>query len=137
MKINEIMSKKFESVAPNTSVKEAGILMHDKHIGFVPVLDNGQPVGILTDRDICICGVAVGRDAVMTKVKDIMIKGVATCKDDDDIEEAARVMREHHIRRLVVVNSDDSVAGVVTVDDLARGSTELAGAVLEAATPVH
>ena len=87
MKINEIMSKNFESVAPNTSVKEAGILMHDKHIGFVPVIDNGQPVGILTDRDICICGVAVGRDAVMTKVKEIMIKGVATCYEDDDIED--------------------------------------------------
>lgn len=137
MKINEIMSKNFESVAPNTSMKEAGILMHDKHIGFVPVIDNGQPVGILTDRDICICGVAVGRDGVMTQAREIMVKGVATCYEDDNIEEAARVMRERHIRRLVVLKRDDSVAGVVTIDDLARGSAELAGAVLEAATPVH
>lgn len=137
MKINEIMSKNFASVAPNTSMKEAGILMHDKHIGFVPVIDNGLPVGILTDRDICICGVAVGRDGVMTQAKEIMIKGVATCYEDDDIEEAARVMRERHIRRLVVLNHDESVAGVVSVDDLARGSSELGGGVLEAATPIH
>lgn len=86
------------------------------------------------------------------KVKEFMSADIETIDAEKSIRQASlkmrdkhvgvtcppgRVMRERHIRRLVVLNRDDSVAGVVTIDDLARGSAELAGAVLEAATPIH
>lgn len=137
MKISEIMSPKVESISPDSTVKEAARKMHDLHIGSLPVVDNGQLVGIVTDRDICCRVVATGRDAVMTNVDEIMIKDVTTCFDDQDITDAAHLMADHHIRRLAVLSRDNSMVGFLSVEDLARSSHDLASNVLEAAAPLH
>ncbi len=137
MKIYEIMSSKVISTTPDETTKEAARKMHDLHVGSLPVIDDGKLVGIITDRDICCRVVATGRDAVMTKVSEAMGTTVVTCFDDQDITEAADIMAENHIRRLAVLTRKHAVAGFVSVDDLARGSHELASTVLEAATPAH
>lgn len=137
MKIYEIMTPKVESIAPDATVKEAARKMHDQHIGSLPVVENGQLVGIITDRDICCRVVATGRDAVMTQVKEVMIKDVTTCFDDQDVNDAASLMSDHHIRRLAVLKRDNNIAGFLSVEDLARSSHQLASTVLEAAKPVH
>lgn len=137
MKVNEIMSSNVEFTTPTSTTKEAARQMHDTHVGALPVVDDGQLVGIITDRDICCKVTATGRDAGWTKVEEVMIKTVATCTDDQNIGDAANIMIDHHIRRLAVVNSENSMVGLLSVDDLAHSSHELASTVLEASTQLH
>ena len=137
MKIVDLMTTRIETISPNATAKEAARKMHDLHIGSLAVEENDKLVGIITDRDICCKVTATGRDAVMTKVKEVMTKELTTCFEDQDVEEAAHLMTDRHIRRLAVLRKDKSMAGFITVDDLARGSHELAASVLEAVAPVH
>ena len=137
MKIEEVMTSKVETISPSNTTKEAARKMHDLHIGSLPVVDNNQLVGIITDRDICVRVTATGRDAAMTQVKEVMGMSVGTCFEDQDINDAAKVMIDHHIRRLVVLNRNDAISGFLSIDDMARKSHELASTVLEATIPIH
>ena len=137
MQVQELMSKNVECLSPRSSLRQAARKMRDLCIGSMPVVEDGQLLGIITDRDISCFAVAMGRDANYTEVQKVMNKDVITCFDDQDISEAAALMEAQHIRRLAVLSHDNTMAGFITVDDLARGSHQLAGAVLEAATPVH
>lgn len=137
MKVQEIMKSPVETIAPTENTKEAAQRMHDKHIGSLPVVDNGQLVGIITDRDICVRVTATGRDAVSTSVKEVMGKSVETCTADQDVNDAAQAMMDHHIRRIVVLDSKKAIVGFLSVDDLAKTSHELASKVLEATIPIH
>jgi CBS domain-containing protein len=125
-------------VRPNSSVKEAARLMHNEHVGALPVLEDSKIVGMITDRDICCKVTANGRDAVMTNVGEVMSKDVATCFVDQDINDVAYLMASHQIHRIAVLDKDDHLAGIVSIDDLAHKSHDLASAVLEAsAAPLH
>jgi CBS domain-containing protein len=137
MKVQDIMKSAVEIISPMESTKEAARKMHDLHIGSLPVVDNGQLVGMITDRDICVRVTATGRDAISTRVKEVMGNSVKTCHADLDIEEAAKLMIDHHIRRLVVLDANDTISGFLSVDDLAKTSHELASKVLEATIPIH
>lgn len=137
MKVNTLMSSKVEFITPESSTKEAAHMMHDLHIGVLPVMDDDTLVGIITDRDICCKVTATGRDAGWTKVDEVMTKNVATCFDDQEIDQAANIMIDNHIRRLAVTNHDNVVVGILSVDDLARASHEIATKVVEASTQVH
>ena len=137
MKVQELMSTNVESIAPHSSLRTAARKMRDLNVGTLPVVLDGQILGILTDRDISCFSVAIGRDPQSTEVQKVMVTDVSTCYDDDDIDVAAKTMADHHIRRLAVLHRDNSLAGILSVDDLARGSHELAGAVLEAAQLTH
>lgn len=137
MKVQEIMSTKVESVAPSTTLRTAARKMSDLGVGALPVVDNGKLVGIVTDRDVSVFAIAMGRDPQSTEVQKVMTKEVFTCNEAQDITEAAKIMEEHKIRRLAVMNGGDAVTGFLSVDDLARVSRELAGGVLQAATPIH
>lgn len=137
MKTQELMTSHVETIGPNESTKDAAVKMRNLHIGALLVVDKGELLGIITDRDICCKVTATGRDAVMTQVREVMMKDVATCFDDQDIADAAKIMADKHIRRLPVIHHDKSLAGLLSIDDLARSSHELAGTVLEAARPVH
>lgn len=138
MKIQDIMSSKVETISPDATTKVAARTMHDLHIGSLPVVNDKQELlGIITDRDICCKVVATGRDAGWTKVHEVMHKDVVTCFDDQEIADAANLMSEQHIRRLAVLTRDNSLSGFLSVDDLAKGSYDLAGAVLQASTSLH
>ena len=137
MKVNELMSSGVEFTTPANTTKEAARLMHDKHIGALPVIENDNLVGIITDRDICCKVIATGRHAGRTKVEEVMVKEVVTCYEDQDIDEAAKVMQDKHIRRLAVLNRSNAMVGFLSVDDLARTSHDLASTVLKATTLMH
>ena len=137
MQIQELMTSNVHSVSPETSIKVAATKMRDLDVGSLAVIENGQLCGIVTDRDICCQCVAEDLDAFETEVAEIMSHDVTSCFSDQDITDAAEIMEEMQIRRLAVLNHDDSIAGVLTVDDLARGSHNLAGEVLEATTSMH
>jgi len=137
MKISNVMNSKIESISPSASTKEAARKMHDLHIGALLVEENDQLLGIITDRDICCKVTATGRHAVITKVNEIMVKEVATCFIDQELSEAAEIMALMHIRRLAVMNRDNTLAGFLSVDDIAHHSYDLASNVLVSANILH
>jgi len=111
--------------------------MRDLNIGSLPVAENGKLIGIITDRDICCRGVADGFDPARTEVREVMSRDLAFCFSYDTVNDAVRQMEQRHIRRLAVLNSDKSIAGFLSVDDLAHYSRQLAGEVLDSARPAH
>jgi CBS domain-containing protein len=137
MKVQEVMTSKVETISASNTAKEAARIMHDLHIGSLPVVNDNQLVGIITDRDICVRVCATGREAAGTTVKEVMGIGVGTCFEDDDINAAAKQMIDRHIRRLVVLNHDNNITGLLSIDDIAKKSHELASTVLEATIPIH
>lgn len=137
MNVNELMNSKVECTTPDATTKEAARQMHDIHVGCLTVMEDDKLVGIVTDRDICCKVTATGREAGFTKVSEIMTKDVATCLDDQSIDEAAEIMMQKHIRRLAVVDNANNITGFLSVDDLARASHELASSVLESTTAYH
>lgn len=137
MKVQDLMTTSVESIAPTKSLKQAARKMAQLNVGFLPIVEDGQLLGTITDRDITCYAVAIGRSPDETEVQRCMTRDAITCFEDQDINEAAHLMEERHIRRLPILHRDNTLAGIMTVDDLARGSHDLAGAVLEAATPIH
>lgn len=137
MKVKDLMSTEVEYTTPTATTKEAAHMMHELHVGVLPVIENDQLVGIITDRDICCKVTATGRGAGFTKVEEVMTKDVTTCFDDQDIGDATKIMIENHVRRLAVVNHYETMVGLLSVDDLARKSHDMASSVLEASTQLH
>ncbi len=135
MRIKEAMSTHVEAVAPNTTVRECASTMDRLGIGALPVSEKGRVVGIVTDRDVCCRTVVSGRDPGTMTAREIMTGDVASCFEDQDCAEVARLMQEKHVRRLTVMNRDQAMVGIFSVDDLARYSHDLAGLVLEASAP--
>lgn len=138
MNICDIMKRDVFFVRPDISAKEAARLMRDEHIGALPVLDGEKIVGMITDRDICCKVTATGRDAAVTKVSEVMSKNVATCSSEAEISDVAYLMASHQIHRIAVLDKSDKLAGIISIDDLAHKSHDLASTVLEAsAAPLH
>jgi CBS domain-containing protein len=137
MKVQDIMSRNVQTIKPTSSLRAAARTFSDLNVGALPVVDDGKLVGIITDRDVSVYAIAIGREPQSTDVKVVMSKEVFTCNADQSLAEAAEIMEQHNIRRLAVVNGSDEVVGILTVDDIARVSHELAGGVLEAAIAIH
>src|SRR5262249_11976923 len=128
----EVMTKGAECVGP-TTLQEATRKMRDLDVGPLPVCDNDRLAGMLTDRDIVVRAVAEGRDPRTAKARDAMSEGISSCYEDDGVADAARLMREQRVRRLVVLNRDKRLVGIVSLGDLAveAGDERLAGKTLE------
>jgi len=135
MLVRDCMSTRIEKVAPDTPLAECARKMRDLDIGSLPVWEDGALAGIVTDRDICCRAVADGLDIGKTVARDVMSTEVASCFDDQDYEDAAHMMEGRHLRRLAVMDRENRMVGLLTVDDLARHSYILAGEVLRAAAP--
>lgn len=119
MQIREVMTHGVEVVPPDATLKEAAQKMRTLDVGPVPVCDGDRLVGMLTDRDITIRAVAEGRDPTKTKVRDAMTPEVVYCFEDQDVKEAAKLMEEKQLRRLLVLNRNKQLAGIVSLGDLA------------------
>ena len=135
MLVREVMSTHLETIAPATAVQECAKKMSELGVGVLPVWQDGQPVGVVTDRDVCCRAVGNRRDLAAMTVRDIMTSDATSCFEDEHCTEAARLMQEKHVRRLTVMNRNHAVVGLFSVDDLARYSHDLAGVVIEAASP--
>jgi CBS domain-containing protein len=120
MQVKEVMTHGAECIGPEESLQQAAQKMKNLDVGPLPVCGDGDRlVGILTDRDIVVRAVAEGRDPRSARVRDAMTEGIAYCFEDDDVNEAARLMTEKQIRRLVVLNRDKRLTGIVSLGDLA------------------
>ncbi len=129
MQVTEIMSKSVELIDPNTTIREAAARMRDEDVGALPVGENDRLVGMVTDRDITVRAVAADRTAGTTAVRDTMSEKVYYCFEDDPLERAGQIMSEHKVRRLLVLNRDKRLVGMVSLADLSHGGEEGAEAV--------
>lgn len=137
MRVQEIMSTKVEIIKPTSSLRATARTLSNLNVGALPVVDDGKLVGIITDRDVSVYAIALGRDPQSTEVQKVMTQEVYTCQENQELSEAAEIMEKHNIRRLAVMNSNNDIAGFLTVDDIAHVSHELAGNVLQAAKAIH
>lgn len=133
MKLKDIMTPNPTCVAPEDSLQDAARKMRDLNVGPMPVCDNNRLAGMLTDRDIVLSAVAEGKDPRTTHVREAMTQGVVYAFEDQDINEAAQTMREKQIRRLLVLNRDKKLVGIVSLGDLAttNDDQQQSGAVLQ------
>jgi len=133
MQVKEVMTRGVECVSPDATLQEAARKMKELDVGPLPICDNDRLAGMITDRDITVRAVAEGKDPRSTRVRDVMTPGVNYVFEDDDVSHAAGLMKEKQIRRLVVLNRDKRMVGIVSLGDLAveSGDEHLAGHTLE------
>ena len=134
MRVSEVMTRGVQCVRPADSIRDAARKMRDLDVGPVPVCgDNDKLAGMLTDRDITIRAVAEGKDPGNTKVQDVMTSDIHYVFEDQDVAEAAKQMKDRQVRRLVVLNRDKRMVGIVSLGDLAveTADRDIAGKTLE------
>jgi len=135
MQVKELMTHDVKYVRANDTVQEAAEKMRDLNIGPLPVCgDDDRLVGMLTDRDVTVRAVSEGLDPWTCRVRDVMTPSIIYCHEDQDITEAAQLMKENQIRRLVVLDGNKHLTGIISLGDLAveGGDDKLAGNTLEA-----
>jgi CBS domain-containing protein len=120
MQVREIMKRELRSIARDAMVRDAAMQMREAGVGMLPVEDNQEIVGTVTDRDITIRATASGADPKNTPVSEVMSHKVFTCVEDDDLQQAARIMEENQVRRLMVQNDKGEFIGMLAIADLAR-----------------
>ena len=118
MKIKDVMVADVEAVEHHASLHEAAYLMRSAGVGNLPVVRDERVVGVITGGDILSRAVAEGLDTVSTRVRDVMTRSVVTCREEDDVEVARCLMLERALRRLVVVDADGGLAGILAAADL-------------------
>jgi CBS domain-containing protein len=118
MQVSEIMHKGVSTVQINDSLKRVASLMKKEDIGSVPVYKNERPVGFVTDRDIVISCVAEGH-STDDPISHAMTREIVYIREDDDVEEARRIMQSNQISRLLVVDNGDNPVGMLSLHDLA------------------
>ena len=119
MKISDVMTTGVETVSADQTAREAASFMLRADAGSIPVCDGDKVIGMITDRDIAVRGVAEGRGPD-TPVRDLMSDGIICAHEDDNIDEVAQRMSDEQIRRLPVLDSDERLVGIVSLGDLAR-----------------
>lgn len=118
MKVRDVMTSSVDWLSPESSVVEVAQLMKKDDVGSIPICQGDQLVGIVTDRDIVLKVIAVGKDYNSTSAKDIMSTSVKTITTTQDVHEAADIMSKYQIRRLPVVEQG-KLLGIVAIGDLA------------------
>jgi len=119
MRIADIMSRDVHVALPETTLRDAAEVMAQNDVGALPVYDGRRLLGIITDRDIVVRGLAKGLGPD-TSVTQAMTEGVECCFEDDDITEVADKMASAQIRRIAVVDADNKLVGMVSLGDVAR-----------------
>ena len=123
MKAREIMTKNPSTVSPETRIQDAARMMKDQNVGILPVVEttgSATLVGVITDRDIAVRCVAEGHDSSKCAVKEAMSTGVATAREDDDVDSVMDLMGREQVRRIPVVDERGTLVGIVAQADLAR-----------------
>src|SRR3954465_1168802 len=133
MQLKDIMTPDVECVRPGDTLQEAARKMKSLDVGPMPVCgENDKIVGMLTDRDITIRATAEGLDPKTARVQDAMSEDVIWCFEDQDTDDAAKLMQERQVRRLLILSREKRLVGIVSLGDLAtEGKKKQSGAVLQ------
>jgi CBS domain-containing protein len=134
MKVSEVMTSEVETIRADQTAQEAADFMLRADAGSIPVTDGVRLIGMITDRDIAVRGVAKG-NGPDTPVRELMSGDLVVARVDDDVEEAARKMGEAQVRRLPVIDQEERLCGIVSLGDLSReADDESASEALEGVT---
>jgi CBS domain-containing protein len=119
MKVSEVMTRDVQTIRPDQSAQQAASFMLNADAGSIPVTEGDRLIGMITDRDIAVRGVARGHGPD-TPVRDLMTHDIVCARIDDDCDEVASKMSEAQVRRLPVVDEQERLCGIVSLGDLAR-----------------
>lgn len=135
MKVKELMTKKPACATPDMELTKVAKMMADENVGAIPVVENKSSmkvVGVVTDRDIATRAVAKGKNPLQMKAMDVMSTPVVTVKEDDDVEDVARLMEKNMVRRIPVLDEKGSICGIVAQADIAlKASNKITADVVE------
>ena len=133
MRISEIITRDPEVIRPDALLVDAAQKMKSLDVGTLPVCEGDRLVGMISDRDITVRGVAQNHDPKTALVQEVMTPEVIYCFEDEDVKSVAKKMEERQVRRLPVLNREKHLVGIVSLGDLAvrTGKGKLAGEVLE------
>jgi CBS domain-containing protein len=123
MKVSEVMTREVATVRPDQTVQEAASFMLRDDAGSMPVTEGDRLIGMITDRDIAVRGVAKGYGPD-TPVRELMTSGVVCARVEDDVEEVATKMSRAQVRRLPVIDENERLCGIVSLGDLVREADE-------------
>jgi CBS domain-containing protein len=118
MRVKELMTDVVKTVTPATPLQDVARIMRDEDIGSVPVAENDKLIGMVTDRDVVIRGLADSPDLGQKCARDVMSQQVLYCREDQTVEDVLRNMGEQQVRRLPVVDESKRLVGVVSIGDL-------------------
>jgi CBS domain-containing protein len=130
MKVQDIMTTNVECIAPDATIQEAAERMKSLDVGFLPVCEKDRLIGTVTDRDIIIRGIAENHGN-KTPARKIMTSDVYYCFDNDDLEKCAEHMKEKDVRRMLVLDKNKRLVGVVSLGDLSKAQEETAAETLK------
>ena len=136
MKVSKVMTRDVRLIEPSQTIREAAQLMAELDTGIIPVREGDRLVGMITDRDITVRGVAQGRGPD-TSVREVMTDDVKYCFEDDDTNEVARNMADIQVRRLPVLDRDKRLVGIISLGDMAitEGASQVGDAVAGISQP--
>ncbi|EPR13308.1 CBS domain-containing protein [Ruminiclostridium papyrosolvens] len=137
MKVKDIMTTNVTYVEPNASILDTAKLMQQHNVGSIPVCDKGSVVGMVTDRDIVVRNIAIGKNPQQTPVSDIMTTGITSVSPDMEMSQVTKMMADSQIRRVPVVDHNNLV-GIVALGDVATDAkfdTEVADTLTEISRP--
>jgi IMP dehydrogenase len=138
MLVNQAMTTDVKVIKPAHTIRDAARIMAECDLGSVPVGENDRLVGMVTDRDIAVRAVAEGKSPD-TQVREVMSREVKYCFEDDDVDSVARNMADIQLRRLVVVNRDKRLVGILALADVAQceGAEPAGEAICGISEPTH
>ena len=119
MKVSEVMTREVQTVRPDQSARDAANFMLRADAGAIPVTEGGRLIGMITDRDIAVRGVAEGHGPE-TPVRELMTNDIVAAREDDDTDDVAARMSDAQVRRLPVVDDQQRLCGIVSLGDLSR-----------------
>lgn len=122
--VAEIMTRGVRSLTPNDTVVRAAQAMDELNVGVLPICEGDKLVGMVTDRDIVVRGVAQGSEPKSTKLADVMSTNVRCAREDDDVDEVLSRMAEQQIRRMPVVDENEHLVGIISLGDIAAKDPE-------------
>src|SRR5207244_973346 len=131
MKVREIMTTNVECIGPDTKVTDLARKMKTLDVGFLAICENDRLAGTVTDRDIVIRGIAAGRDINVSTARDVMTHEIVWCYEDDDLTDVAERMREREVRRMLILNAEKRLAGVVSLEDISKVEEKESGKTLK------
>ncbi len=138
MQVREAMHKGVEWMAPTTSLAELAQTMRKHDIGAIPIGENDRLIGMVTDRDIVVKGLANGQDASSLTARDVMTEGIVYCRANEELGDALRIMEDKRIRRLPVLDENKRMIGMLSLGDVSSAAShELAGELASAVSAHH
>lgn len=130
--VADVMTRGVRTMPPTETMMKAAQAMEELDVGVIPVCDGDRLIGMVTDRDIVLRGVAQGRPADSTPLRDVMTQNAQWCFEDQSVDEAAEQMRMAQVRRLPVVDRDQHLVGILSLGDVSvKASRQTAGEALE------